>query len=428
MGRRGNVSIPGARSKELARRLRAHEERNVTFLADDFPVFWESARGATVTDADDNAYLDCTAAFGVANVGHCNVRVVEAIAEQAAQLIHGMGDVHPSAIRVRLIERLLQILPGELDRVFLATTGSEAIEAALKTAMLATGKSRFAAFRGGYHGLSFGALAVGGIERFRKPFEGAMRARPLLLDFPRDGECTARQAEERALGALESHDDVAAIVTEPVQGRAGVVVPPPGYLAALRRICDQRGIVLIVDEIFTGFGRTGRWFAIERDSVVPDLLCIGKAMGSGVPISAAIGRAAIMDAWPLSTGEALHTSTYLGNPLACASALATIDELQRRALPKEAARLGAVVGPRLNELRAHPSVVDVRGCGLLWAVQVNNAATASTVVRRALRNGVIFLQSGTSGDVVAILPPLVIAESQLAHAIDVLEAAIGEAG
>ena len=421
------MSIPGPRSAQLAARLRSYEQRNVTYLADDFPIFWESARGATVTDVDGNEYIDCTAAFGVANAGHCNERVAGAIGDQAKLLMHGMGDVHPTEIRVRLYERLARILPSSLDQIFLATTGSEAVEAALKTAMLATGKSRFASFRGAYHGLSFGTLAVGGIERFRAPFAAALGAQRVLLDFPNGGgPDDARRAASAARETLAQHRDVAALLVEPIQGRAGCVVPPPGYLAALRRTCDDLGVVMIVDEIFTGFGRTGTWFAIESDGVVPDVLCIGKAMGSGFPISAAVGRSDVMSAWPLSTGEALHTSTYLGNPLGCAAALATIDELERLRLPSRAASLGESIAPRLESLRSHRNVSDVRGRGLLFGVQLRDAAVASAVVKRSLRAGVIFLQSGTAGNTITISPPLVIEEVQLTRAIDTLEAAIEE--
>jgi 4-aminobutyrate aminotransferase-like enzyme len=416
--------IPGARSRALASLLRRYESRNVTSLADDLPVFWDAASGATVTDADGNEYLDCTAAFGVANAGHCNPRVADAISRQARRLIHGMGDVHPTEIRVRLFERLAGILPAQLDKTFLASTGSEAIEAALKTAILASGKTRFAAYRGAYHGLSFGALTIGGIDRFRRPFAGALGAEPLLLDYPRDGAISADEAAENARELLARHPDVAALAIEPIQGRAGCIVPPEGYLAALRAVCDELHILMIVDEIFTGFGRTGDWFAIERERVVPDVVCIGKAMASGLPLSAAVGRAAVMDAWPTSAGEALHTSTYLGNPLGCAAALATIDELERHALPMRAATLGARLGERLLTLRAYANVRDVRGRGMLWGVQLSDAASAKAVVTRSLARGVILLQSGTNGDTISISPPLVIGEEPLLRAIDVLEEAI----
>jgi 4-aminobutyrate aminotransferase-like enzyme len=421
------VSLRGPRSAKLASRLRAYEERNVTFLTDDFPIFWESATGATIVDVDGNRYIDCTAAFGVANAGHCNPRVAQAVADQAKRLIHGMGDVHPTAIRVQLFERLATILPHGLSKAFLSTTGSEAIEAALKTAILATGKERFAAYRGGYHGLSLGALAVGGIERFRKPFAAPLGPEPILLDYPRNGTSSAAQAASRARETLAAHADIAALVIEPIQGRGGCIVPPTGYLAALRSVCDDLRIVMIVDEIFTGFGRTGHWFAIDRDGVVPDVICIGKAMGSGVPISAAVGRSQVMDAWPLSAGEALHTSTFLGNPLGCAAALATIEEFERLELPSRAARLGAQLGQRLLGFRSLQNVFDVRGLGLFWGVQLRDAATAFTVVKRALAHGAIFSQSGVAGDVITIAPPLVIGEPELDRAIDVLESSIREA-
>ncbi|MEO6834754.1 MAG: aspartate aminotransferase family protein [Candidatus Tumulicola sp.] len=416
-------AVPGPRTAEHIPALRAYESQNVTHLADDFPVFWESARGATVVDVDGNRYLDLTAAFGVANVGHANPRVTAAVADQAERLMHGMGDVHPTAVRARLLERLAQILPPGLKKTFLATTGSEAVEAALKTATLATGRSRFASYRGAYHGLSLGALTVCGIDKFREPFAPALGQRALLLDYPGSDE-TADGAIARTRAELTGHTDVAALLIEPIQGRAGCIVPPPGYLSAVRALCDDLGILMIVDEIYTGFGRTGTWFAVDREGVLPDIICIGKAMGSGFPISAAVGRAEVMDAWPLSNGEALHTSTYLGNPMGCAAALATIGELARRHLPARAAALEPFLRSRLNALTSRRVVVGVRGRGLLWGVQLANPGVAAATVKRALRAGLILLQSGAAGDVIAITPPLVITERQLARAVEILEAAI----
>lgn len=418
------MTIPGPQSIALGARLRARESRNVTFLGDDFPVFWNSARGAIVTDVDGNEYVDCTAAFGVAALGHGNARVASAIADQAQRLIHGMGDVHPTEIRVRLLERLAAILPNAPTKVFLATGGSEAIEAALKTAMLLTGKSRFASYRGGYHGLSFGALAVAGIERFRTPFARVLRHEPVLLDYPHSG-ANAAEAASRARDVLKRTRDVAALVVEPIQGRGGCIVPPAGYLTHIRAICDELDIVLIVDEIFTGFARTGRWFAVEYESVIPDIMCIGKAMGSGVPISAAVGRADVMDAWPVSTGEALHTSTFLGNPLGCAAALATIEEMERLALAQRASSVGERLGTRLGALRAYPIVRDTRGRGMLWGVELRDGAAAFAVTKNALARGVIVSQAGTNGNVVSLSPPLTIDQEQLEAALDILESAIG---
>ena len=416
-------AVPGARTGELHAPLRSYESRNVTYLAEDFPVFWESASGATVTDVDGNRYIDLTSAFGVANVGHGNPRVVAAITDQASRLMHGMGDVHPTEVRTHLLQRLAGVLPAGLNKTFLATTGSEAVEAAMKTAMVATGKSAFVAFRGAYHGLSFGTLAISGIEKFREPFAPMLPTTTVLLDYPRTGVDDADGAIAHARSEIAARDDIAAIVIEPIQSRGGCIVPPPGYLAALRRLCDERGILLIFDEIYTGFGRTGTWFAAEYEGVTPDIMCIGKAMGAGFPISAAVARDDIMDAWPISTGEALHTSTYLGNPMGCAAALAAIDELEERALPARASDLGAVLGARLEAFR-DAGALDVRGRGMMWGIQLRDAAEVERVVKKALALGVIALPAGPLGDVISLGPPLVISEAQLHRALDILGQAL----
>lgn len=414
-------AVPGARTRELRSMLRTYESRNVTYLADDFPVFWETASEATITDVDGNRYIDLTAAFGVANVGHSNPYVAAAIHDQAARLMHGMGDVHPTEVRTKLLERLPKILPSGLTKTFLATTGSEAVEAAMKTAIIATGKHAFVAYRGAYHGLSLGALAISGIEKFREPFAAMLPANTILIDYPRNSVDTTERAIDALRTAIGSRDDVAGLVIEPLQGRGGCVVPPPGYLNALRTFCDERGILLIFDEIYTGFGRTGAWFAAEHDNVAPDMICIGKAMGSGFPISAMVAREAIMDAWPLSSGEALHTSTYLGNPMGCAAALTTINELERMQLPQRADQLGKGLASRLSALRSDANVVDVRGRGMMWGVQMRDAASVERVVKALLVRGAIALPSGPQGDVLSITPPLVITERQLYHAIDLLQ-------
>jgi len=420
------VKGAGPHARDLARRLALHESRNVTHTAAN-PIFWEAARGAIVTDVDGHDYIDCTSAFGVANAGHANPHVGEAIAAQAQRLVHGMGDVHPTEIRVRLLERLKTLLPPALETAYIGTTGSDAVEAALKTAVLHTGKARFAAFQNGYHGLSFGALNVTGIERFRAPFAKALGEEPVLLPFPEDGVDDAQVAVEAAERVLAPHDDLAALIVEPVQGRGGVVVPPDGYLRALRDLCDRRGLLLIVDEIYTGFGRTGTMFAIERDGIVPDILCIGKALGNGFPISATIGRAEVMAAWPASTGEALHTATFLGHPIGCAAALATLDEFERRQLVDRSRRLGDEIASRLQSWRRYSRVVAVRGRGMAHGILFDSATAAATVVERALLAGVILLQSGTHGDVVTIAPPLVIEREHLGASLNAIEVAVSEA-
>jgi len=432
------TTIPGPRSADLWPLLQEYESRNVTFVSNRFPVAWESASGATVVDRDGNRYIDLTAAFGVANVGHANPHVIAAITEQAQKLPHGMGDIHPNDTKALLLRRIAHIAPRGLTKTFLATTGSEAVEAALKTAMLATGKHAFAAYRGAYHGLSFGTLAISGIEKFRHPFVNAIADSTLFLNFPHathrgDQHEVLQEALTETRRSLDTRDDLAALIIEPIQGRGGIVVPPHGYLAGLRKLCSERGILLIFDEIFTGFGRTGKLFDCFYENVAPDILCLGKAMGGGMPISAAVATPKIMDVWPHSTGEALHTSTYLGHPIACAAALATIDELDREKLSERSAQLGLVLGQRLTEMRerlagthAHNILRDVRGRGLMWGLQLRDPETAERVVADALARGVLLLQAGATGDVISLTPPLVISERQLNRALDIIEGCISE--
>ncbi|HEY1428440.1 MAG TPA: aspartate aminotransferase family protein [Candidatus Tumulicola sp.] len=419
--------IPGPHSRALLESLARSESRNVTAISDEFPVVWERAENAAVEDADGHRYIDLTAAFGVANVGHANPNVVAAAAAQAARLPHAMGDVHPPSARIALLERLADIVPAGLQRTFLATTGSEAIEAAMKTAMLATGRSRFAAFRNAYHGLSIGALALCGLEKFRAPFANAVAPGTVWLDFPRENDTDAASAIAATQDQLrDDATGIAALFVEPIQGRGGCVVPPEGYLRELRALCDRFGILLVVDEIYTGFGRTGTWFAIERENVTPDVLCIGKAMGGGFPISAAVATTSAMDAWPVSKGEALHTSTYLGNPVGCAAALAVIDETQRRELPLRAIRIGDIVRERCAGWPRRYGVVALRGRGAFWGIAFEQPERAEWVVKRALRSGIILLQSGAGGNVVTIGPPLTIEFDDLRDALDTIERCLKE--
>ena len=408
------TAIPGPRSLALAEALKARETRGVTYLADDFPVFWRSGDGALVEDVDGNRYLDLTAAFGVALTGHGNAAVARAIAEQAGRLAHGMGDVHPSDVKTRLLDRLAALAPLDDPRIFLCSGGAESLEFALKTARLATGKPGVLAARGAYHGLSYGTLEIGGIEKFRAPWLDQLRGFGRFVDF------AYLVGAERA---LRDGPGIGALVIEPIQGRAGVIVPPDGYLRGLRALCDAHGVLLVLDEIYTGFGRTGTLFACEREGVRPDILCVGKALGGGFPISATILTRAAADAWAPSRGEALHTSTYLGNPMGCAAALANLDEIERLGLVERARAAEAGMAARLARFRTIPGVVDLRGRGMLWGIEFRDGATANACVLRSLQTGVIVLQSGPGGETITLAPPLVIDEAQLARALDLLEAA-----
>jgi 4-aminobutyrate aminotransferase/(S)-3-amino-2-methylpropionate transaminase len=411
--------IPGPKSRALAASLARTESRGVTYLGADYPVFWEDAHGARVRDVDGNTYIDLTSAFGVATIGHANPAVVAAIERQAKRMLHGMGDVHPSDVKVELLERLAAVAPFPDAKTFLCSAGAEAVEFALKTALLHTGKPDAIAFLGAYHGLSLETLAVGGIAKFRAPFAALVEDRTTLLPFPHaTDDCAAALAMVEA--AFVARPSVGVVVVEPIQGRGGVVIPPEGWLSGVRALCDRFGAVLVVDEIYTGFGRTGTYWAAQREGVVPDLLCIGKALANGVPLSAVVGRAHVMDAWETSMGEALHTSTYLGNPLACAAAIAVLDEMERLAIPQHAAERADELAGLLAPLLTCDGVVAVRGRGFLWAVEFVDGARANAVVVRALHAGVIVLQSGPTGTSITIAPPVVIGASDLAHACGVL--------
>ncbi len=421
------TEIPGPRSRALAGALAATETRGVTYLARDFPVFWESAEGATVRDVDDNRYLDLSSAFGVAVTGHANPAVARAIAAQAARLPHGMGDVHPSDVKVAVLERLAALAPVDDPRIFLCSSGSEAVEFARKSALLATGKPDALAFEGAYHGLAYGALELSGLAKFRTPWAAQLRGTTRLVPFPdrREPSGLAR-ALDKVDQALRATPSIGALFVEPIQGRAGIVVPPDRFLAELRALCDRHGALLVLDEIFTGFGRTGTMFACQRESVVPDVLCVGKALGGGFPLSATIVSRRVADAWAPSHGEALHTSTYLGNPMGCAAALANLDEIDRLGLVARAASHEAPIADRLSRMRnARPEIVDVRGRGMLWGIEFADAAVAAATVVRALQRGLIVLQSGPSGETLSLSPPLVIDDAQLARALDLLESALG---
>jgi len=429
------TEIPGPRSRELARRLRQVESPNVTFVSEEFPIFWESASGTTVTDVDSNTYLDLSAAFGVAAVGHSNPRVVEAVKRQASRLMHSMGDVHPSALKVELAEKLAALAPGDLSQTIFGSSGAEAIEAALKTAVMHTGKPGVLAFEGAYHGLTYGALCVTYRQDFRASFQKQLGRFVTHLPYASCFHCpygkTFPSCHFHCLGPVEEklateHDPpIGAVLVEPIQGRGGMIVPPPGWFTELKAICHKHNVLLIADEIFTGFGRTGRWFMSE---VSPDILCLGKAMAGGFPISACIASKEIMASWGESRGEAIHTSTFLGSPLGCAAALATIAEIEEKGLVARSEGAGAYLKRKLREMQTrHPAIGDVRGRGLMVGIELVNSkgqpdrGKAGQVMIQALKRGIIILPAGPYGEVLEFVPPLIITEEEIDFASEVLE-------
>jgi 4-aminobutyrate aminotransferase-like enzyme len=439
-------------SRELAARLARVEAPTVTDLGanradpgDASPIFWTEARGAQVVDADGNRYLDLTGAFGVSLAGHAHPSIVSALTQQAGQLIHGMGDVYPPEIKVRLLERLAAISPWTPEarpQGILASAGAEAVEVALKTALLSTGKPGVLAFEGGYHGLTLGALAATSRQDFRNPFKAHLHPGVWFAPFPDQLEAESEgkdpvQAVADALTEVErilaeaarQHRPIGAVLLEPIQGRGGVRVPPPGFLAGVAERARSAGALVIHDEIFSGMGRTGRIWASEWEASPPDLLCAGKALGGGLPLSVCMGPAEVMAAWPNSTGEALHTSTFLGHPLASATALAYLDLLEEIPIPARAEALGQELKAGLEtSLSGCPGLRGIRGRGLFLGIVLDGPgappAAGVAVAREALARGFITLPAGPCGQVVELSPPAILTPSQVQEAVDGVTAAI----
>ncbi|MEY2465621.1 MAG: 4-aminobutyrate aminotransferase [Verrucomicrobiota bacterium] len=437
--------------------LRDYESRNVLFTEADgsWPIVWEKAKGVHVWDAEGKKYLDLTAAFGVAAAGHANPRVVEAGQKQMATLLHAMGDVHPHARKAELARELSRITfekwscefrasgfetryerPSlkpetqspklQLGKTIFCNSGFEAVEAALKTAMLTAGKYGVIAFQNGYHGLGYGTLNTTHRELFRGPFKMQLKEFAHFVQFP--AKASDLPVIELLIRRLFQRGWVGAILVEPIQARGGINVPPPEFLPLLRRLCDEHKALLILDEVYTGFGRTGKMFACEHSGVVPDILCLGKALTGGFPLSACVGRAEVMDAaWPASKGEAIHTSTFLGNPVGCAMALAQIGELQENKLPDKAAKLGEFLITELQlKIFSSKFQIAIRGQGLMIGLELKLAngdpATdeALRIIKTMLHRGFILLPEGEHSNVISFTPPLTITKAQLAETVEAL--------
>jgi 4-aminobutyrate aminotransferase-like enzyme len=430
-------------TKKILELLRDYESRNVLFTEPDgsWPIVWERAKDVHVWDADGKKYLDLSGAFGVAAAGHANANVVKAGQKQMARLLHAMGDVHPHARKAELAQKLSQITferwtnPPELKiqnskfktgKVIFSNSGFEAVESALKTAALKTKKSGVIAFSGAYHGLGYGALNVTQRDFFRSPFQSQLREFGHFVLFP--AKTSDLATVEFQIRNYFRRERVGAILVEPVQARGGCNVPPSEFLPLLRKLCDEHGALLILDEIYTGFGRTGKWFACEHSGVVPDLICLGKALTGGFPLSACVGRADLMDAaWPPSRGEAIHTSTFLGHPVGCAMALAQIAEIGKLKLPERSAELGKfLLGELQSKISGSKFQISIRGLGLMVGVELRlpdgKPATdaAMQAIKAMLRRGYIMLPEGEFGNVISFTPPLTITKVQLAKAVKTL--------
>ncbi len=360
-------------------------------------------RGARLWDADGHEYVDCAAGHGVAALGHAHPKLTQAIATQARLLVT-CPETYPNDRRATYAARLSDVLPGSPERVFLCNSGAEAVEAALKFARLSTGRTGVVAAKRGFHGRTLGALSATWDRKYREPFA------PLVPGFS--------HVVYDDLDAMEAaiDDETACVLIEIVQGEGGVHPGSAEYFAGLRRLCDERGALLAVDEVQTGFGRTGRLFACEHHELVPDLICLGKAIGGGVPMGAAGIGPRVAD---LPVGA--HGSTFGGNPLACAAAGAVLDVLAEDRLPERASVIGAWLLDRLRALDS-PLIRDVRGLGLMAAVELRTRSTP--YLRKLLGARVLALPAGPTG--IRFLPPLVIRREELSFAVDALARVLAE--
>jgi 4-aminobutyrate aminotransferase/(S)-3-amino-2-methylpropionate transaminase len=430
--------VPGALSNELIKRREAAIPAAVFNTA---PIFVASGRGASVTDVDGNRFIDLAGGLAVLNVGRGAPRVLQAIHDQVDRFIHECFHVSMYEGYVELAETLNRIVPGDVPKkTMLANSGVEAVENAVKIARYATSRSKVICFSNAFHGRTlmgmtltakempykhgFGPFAP---EVYRLPFPYEYRP-PMGLDFPSVGEACAAYAADVIDHELGS-DQVACVVVEVVQGEGGFVVAPRNFMHALRSICHEREILLIVDEVQTGMGRTGKMFGIEHYDVVPDVVTTAKSLGGGLPISAVTGRAEVMDA--------LHVGglggTYGGNPVACAAALAVIAELEETDLLARANHQGELIRRRLDPLGDALEIVgEVRGLGPMVGLElVTDERTkepaklhAGAIVTRCYENGVLVLKCGTYDNVVRLLAPLVISDDELNEGLDVLTDAL----
>ena len=379
--------------------------------------------GSHLFDVDGGRYLDMTSGIGVTALGHGHPKVVAAAQEQLTRLTHVSVTAHHE-LNIRLAERLAAVTAGGLDVSFFANSGAEAVDGAVKLARRVLGRTDVIAFRGGFHGRTLAATSLTtSREHYRKGYEPLM-AGVHFLPYPAaggngEGEAALAHTGE-ALAALlteVSPASIAALIIEPVLGEGGYIVPPRGLLQMLRQAADEHGFLLIADEVQSGMGRTGRWFAHEHSDVVPDVLLVAKALGNGLPISAIVAGPELMDAWP----PGAHGSTYGGNPVCCAAAIATIDVIDEEGLVARAANLGEQALARLRgSVGEHPAVADVRGLGLMIGIElraVGDHGTAASVQERVrsacLERGVLVISCGSEDEVIRLIPALNMAEADL---------------
>jgi acetylornithine/LysW-gamma-L-lysine aminotransferase len=382
------------------------ETRNLANVFSKKPLVLTHGKGALVWDINGKEYVDCSTSYGVALLGHCHPKVVAAVKAQAEQLITCHGCYYNDK-RAEFIEKLVKITPKGLDKAFLSNSGAESVECAIKLARKATGKPEIIALMGAFHGKTMGALSATWDKKYREPFM------PLVPEIKHVAPDNADKIREAIT------DKTAAVLMEPIRGEGGVRVPPDGYLQAVREICDEKGVLLMFDEVQTSFGRTGKLFGCQNWGVTPDVMCLAKPFAGGLPIGITVAKEGIMSA--LKVGE--HSTTFSGNPLVCAAGCAAIDALLEDNLVDKAAENGRYFKSQLEGLQdKHRIVKEVRGLGLMLGMELRYDVLG--VILKTLGKGVLVLDAGRT--VVRLLPPLVITKEQIDKAITALDEAIGE--
>jgi 4-aminobutyrate aminotransferase len=393
-------------------------------------LFVERGEGPYLIDTEGRRYLDFTCGIGVTNTGHAHPRVVRAIQEQAARLLHGQANIVIHRPMLELVERLLPVVPRGLDTFFFTNSGAEAVEGAVKLARAATHRPNIIVFQGSFHGRTNATMAMTTSKTIYRAGYQPLASGVFVAPYPYayrygwDDETTLRFCLRELRLLLKSQtapEETAAIVVEPVLGEGGYVVPPEGFLPALREMCDHHGILLVADEVQTGFGRTGKWFAVEHSGVVPDVLVMAKGIASGLPLAGLASRRELMERWPPGS----HGGTFGGNVVACAAAVATLDVMVEEGLIEKAASTGAVLLAGLRQMQESvPDIGDVRGIGLMAATEFADpggepwAERAKAVAKAAFEEGLLLLTCGTYDNVVRWIPPLVVEAAEIEEALD----------
>lgn len=378
-----------------------NEDSYLINLYQRFPVTIERAQGATIWDTDGKEYIDCMGGYGVAIIGHCNKDVIDAITLQINKLMVCHMSTYNNS-RLQFLSKLKSIAPDNLSKIFFSNSGAESIEAALKFARKFSQKTGVVSMYGGYHGKTFGALSVTYNSKYRKSFS------PLLegVKFVPFGDISSlAEALDESIGT---------VIIEPIQGESGIIMPPEGYVKAVREVCTEKKLVLIFDEIQTGLGRTGKMWAGENWSAVPDIMCIAKGIASGIPTGVTFVKEEIANC--MNLGE--HSSTFAGNPIACSAGIATIDTIIKEDLVTKASDTGTYFKKKLIELKdKHPIIRDVRGLGMMLALE--SRFDVRNILMDGIKNGLLMLYSGRT--VIRLLPPLVMKKEQVSRAIEIMD-------